>query len=138
MATAGCGGAEGVARGATVTAYVVAPLCAEASRELSQNHGRAGDLRVRAVCLPSVESHGRLKLARVGANARRTTEDSTAVAYLEAPGRASRFARPILESAEIPWIESSSGKLAIAQLLRAIRDAGTSGSLRSSVRDELQ
>jgi hypothetical protein len=134
---AGCGGAEGVSSGATVTAYVVPPLCAEAERELEREKGRAGDLRVKAVCLPSIESHGHLQLAIVGSNARRSTEDSTAVAYLEAPGKASRFTHPILETAEIPWIESSSGKTAMARLLRAIDHAGSSGSLRSSLNDEL-
>jgi hypothetical protein len=122
-----------VSSGATVTAYIVPPLCAEAERELEREKGRAGDLRVKVVCLPSVESNGRLKLATVGANARRATEDSTTVAYLEAPGKTARFSHPILETAEIPWIELSSGKLAMRRLLRAIRDAGTSGSLRTSV-----
>lgn len=137
-ALAGCGGAEGVAGGATVTAYVVPPLCAEAERELAREQGQAGDLRVKAVCLPSVESHGTLKLATVGANARSATEDSTAVAFLEAPGKASRFAHPILETAEIPWLASGSGKLAMSRLLRAIDDAGASGSLRAALSSELQ
>jgi hypothetical protein len=138
VAVAGCGEGEGVAKGAAVTAYVVAPLCAEASRGLSQNHGRAGDLRVRVICLPSVESHRRLKLARVGANARHATEDSTAVAYLEAPGSANRFAEPILESAGIVSVHASSGSAATAELLEAVKRAGDSGNLRESVRDELQ
>lgn len=137
VALAGCGEAEGVQEGATVTAYVVPPLCREASRELSRDHGRAGDLRVKAVCLPIVEGHGRLGLATVGANARRATEDSTAIAFLEAPGRANRFADPILETAEIPPIHASSGKAAMAQLLKAINRAGSSGSLRSAVGEEL-
>jgi hypothetical protein len=92
---------------------------------------------VKAVCLPPVESQGQLQLATVGANARRATEDSTAVAFLEAPGRAGPFAHPILETAEIPWIVTSSGKAAIAQLLQAIDRAGSSGFLRASVSEEL-
>jgi hypothetical protein len=137
-AIAGCGGAEGVASGASVTAYVVQPLCAEASQELVRGQGRAGDLRVKAVCLPTTERRGKLMLATVGANARRATEDSTAVAFLEVPGRADPFAHPILETAEIPWIASSSGKTAMAKLLRAIERAGTSGSLRASLSEELR
>jgi hypothetical protein len=121
-----------------VTAYVVQPLCGEAQRELQRHDGRAGDVRVEAVCLPSVESEGKLKLAAVGANARRTTEDSTSVAYFEAPGPGNEFSHPILESAEIPWITSSSGTRAMAQLLRAIDNASTSGSLRVSVSKELE
>jgi hypothetical protein len=136
-AMAGCGGAEGVASGATVNVYVVSPLCAEAEGELEREDGRAGDLRVKAVCLPSVESKGRLQLAVVGANARRATEDSTAIAFLESRGRSGSFSHPILETAEIPWIASSSGKLAMTRLLRAIDRAGASGSLRSSLSDEL-
>jgi hypothetical protein len=98
---------------------------------------RAGDVRVEAVCLPSVEGKGKLKLATVGANARRATEDSTAVAFIEAPGSGNQFAEPILESAEIPSIHDRSGARAMAQLLHAIDSADTSGSLRSSVREEL-
>jgi len=138
VAVPGCGGAEGVQAGATVRAYVVQPLCAEAERELRRESGRAGDVRVEAVCLPRSESKGRLQLATVGANARRATEDSTTVAFLEPPGRAGAFTHPILETAEIPWITSSSGKAAMAQLLRAIDNAGSSGSLRTSVSDQLR
>ena len=123
--------------GATVRAYVVQPLCAEAREELRKVDGRAGDVRVEAVCLPSVESKGKLELATVGANARRATEDSTAVAFIEAPGLGNEFSEPILESAEIPSIASSSGTRAMAQLLRAIDSAGTSGSLRASIANEL-
>jgi hypothetical protein len=135
---AGCGGAEGVASGATVTAYVVPPLCAGAEKELAREKGRAGDLRVKAVCVSRVESGGHLQLATVGADARRATEDSTAVAFLEAPSKASRFSHPILETAEIPWIVSGSGEAATARLLKAIERAGGSESLRASLSDELK
>jgi hypothetical protein len=137
VALAGCGGAEGVEAGATVRAYVVQPLCAGAREELRKADGRAGDVRVEAVCLPSVEGKGKLKLATVGANARRATEDSTSVAYLEAPGPGNQFAEPILESAEVPSIHDSSGTRAMAQLLHAIDNAGASDSLRVSVSNEL-
>jgi hypothetical protein len=120
-----------------VTAYVVQPLCAEAERELERTDGQAGDLRVKAVCLPRVEGRDRLNLGVVGANARRATEDSTAVAFLEPRGRSGSFSHPILETAEIPWIASSSGRAAMAGLLRAIDRADTSGPLRSSLSDEL-
>jgi hypothetical protein len=120
-----------------VRAYVVQPLCAEAEEELRKVDGRAGDVRLEAVCLPSAERNGQLELATVGANARRATEDSTAVAYLEASGPGNEFADPILESAEIPSIHTSSGNHAMAQLLRAVESADTSGSLRASVSEEL-
>lgn len=137
VAVPGCGGAEGVEAGATVTAYVVAPLCGQAEQQLRHEGGRAGDVRVKAVCLPRTERTGHLDLATVGANARRATEDSTSVAFLEPFGKAGAFSHPILETAEIPWIDSSSGTRAMARLLRAIDDAGSSGSLRSSIREEL-
>ena len=137
-ALVGCGGAEGVEVGATVRAYVVQPLCAGAEAELRRQGSRAGDVRVEVVCLPSAESEGKLRLATVGANAHRATEDSTTVAFLEAPGPANQFSEPILESAEIPSIQSSSGTKAMAQLLHAIDTAGTSNSLRASVSEELK
>jgi len=136
-ASAGCGGAEGVAKGASVTAYVVAPLCGDAERALERAGGRAGDLRLEAVCLSGVESNGRVKLATVGSDARRATEDSTAIAFLEAPGRGNESSEPILESAEIPSIHSPSGAAAMTRLLKAIDRAGSSGSLRSELSDQL-
>jgi hypothetical protein len=120
-----------------VTAYLEAPLCAEAKQELAKQGGEAGDIRVRAICLPSPYGGGKLNLAILGANARRATEDSTAVAYLEASDpRAARFTHPILETAEIPWIASSSGTAAMAHLLKLISETD-SGSLRRSLQDKL-
>lgn len=133
---AGCG-SSGVSRDATLTAYVEAPLCAAAKQELAKHGGRAGDLRVQAICLPSPREAKKLSLATLGANARRATEDSTAVAYLEAPDpKASRFVHPILETAEVPWISASSGSAAMSRLLTLIPDA-SSGSLRESLREDL-
>jgi hypothetical protein len=89
------------------------------------------------VCLPSPHEGRKLSLATVGSNARSATQDSTAVAYLEAPEpRRSRFVRPILETARIPWIASSSGKQAMSNLLKLIDTAG-SGSLREQLRSDL-
>ena len=137
-AAVGCGGGEGVAGDATVTVYVSTPLCAGARQQLAREGGRAGSVHVRAVCLPNAREGGRLSLATIGANARRATEDSTTVGFLEAPDPAtSRFSRPILESVGIAWISRSSGSSAMARLLRAIQEAG-SGSLRESVREALR
>jgi hypothetical protein len=89
------------------------------------------------VCLPSPVNGRQLDLAALGANARQATQDSTTVGYIEAQyPRASRFTRPILESASIAWVSSSSGTAAMAQLLRAI-EAADSGALRESVREAL-
>jgi hypothetical protein len=120
-----------------VTAYVEAPLCAGAQRELTSSDGRAGSVRVRAACLASADDGTRLSLATVGANARRAIEDSTTVAYLEAPDpSANRFSRPIVDSASIGRLTSSSGEAAMAQLLEAVAEADPS-SLRDSVREAL-
>jgi hypothetical protein len=136
VAVAGCGGESGVSAGASVTAYVEAPLCAGATRALARRGGKAGDVRVRAVCLAPADAGGRTDLATIGANARRATEDSASVAYLEAPARPS-FSRPIVESASIAVIRASSGAAAMDRLLRAIGESGSSGSLRESVREAL-
>jgi hypothetical protein len=135
VAGIGCGEA-GVADDAVVTAYVAAPLCTEAKRELARQQGEAGSVRVRARCLPTVEDRGRLDLAAVGVNARRATEDSTAVGYIEARGAATRFSRPILDSAGIAFIDASSGRTGMARLLDAVRESDPA-SLREDVRGAL-
>jgi hypothetical protein len=136
VAGAGCGEEQGVSAGATVTAYVEAPLCAGAQRELAGADGRAGELRVRVVCLADTNRGKRTSLAADGANARRATEDATTVAYLETPVTPS-FSRTIVEAASIAVIRTSSGATAMAQLLRAITDADDSSSLRNQVRETL-
>ena len=132
----GCSGESGVSAGASVAAYVEAPLCAGAKRALAQQNGKAGEVRVRAVCLTPAAKGERVDLATIGANARRATEDSASVAYIEAPARPS-FSRPIVESASIAVIRASSGAVAMDRLLKAVADSGSSGSLRESVREAL-
>ena len=132
---AGCG-EGGAASGAAVSVYVAAPLCREAGRELQKGGGEAGDLRVRAVCLSPVEQRGRADLAAAGRAARRATEDSTAVAYVEAPGSAARFSRSIVESAEIAWLETSSGATAMRRVMRALEGRG-SAAPRGAVLDQV-
>lgn len=136
VAIAGCGGASGVAAGASVTAYVEAPLCAGAKQALARQGGKAGEVRVRAICLAPAETGRKVDLATIGANARRATQDSASVAYIEAPARPS-FSRPIVESAGIAVIRAGSGAVAMDRLLKAIAGSGTSGSLRESVREAL-
>jgi hypothetical protein len=134
LAAVGCGEDRGAAAGATVTAYVAAPLCADARRELAEQGARAGEVRARVACLaPSAD--GEIDLATVGANARRATEDSTTVAFVELPA-ATSFSRPIVEAANIAVIRSDSGAVAIERLLAALRE-GDSGSPRDAVREAL-
>ncbi len=139
----GCGGAT-VAAGATVRVYVGADLCPEARRELAKDGGKAGDVVVEVVCLAPTESgglggtgKGRLDLAAVGANARRATEDSSAIAYVETQGPANRFAQTIVEEAGIAWTLASSGEKAVQRVSAAVEAAG-SGSLRDEVRKTLE
>jgi hypothetical protein len=131
----GCG-EGGVSDGATVNVYVSSSLCAEAKRELARHGGEAGALEVSAICLDDAEAGGRLDLAALGADARRVSEDSASVAYLEARGPGNRFSRPIVEAANIAYVTADSGAAAMSRLLDAIEDADTS-SLRDSVRDAL-
>ncbi len=136
---AGCGQSDGVASGASVSVYVAGSLCAEAKRELAGSGGEAGDVRIQITCLPSAESSQKLDLAQIGANARRATEDSTAIGYIGEPTRAaSRFSEPILEEAGIAQLPQISGAAAMRQLLGAVSEASSSSSLRESVRDELE
>jgi hypothetical protein len=116
-----------------VTAYVEAPLCVGARQELAREGAHVDAVRVSAVCLPNARAGARLGLATVGANARRASEDSTSVAYLEARDPAAhRFSHPILESAVIAQVTSSSGEAAMGQVLHAVADANSS-SLRDAV-----
>jgi hypothetical protein len=137
VAGAGCGEGEGAADGAVLTVYVTAPLCAGAERELARGNGRAGSLRLRVACLRAGASGDRLDLGLIGASARRASEDSTAVGYVEPPGPATRFSQPILESAGIAHLTSESGARGIARLMRSVREAGDAGSVREAVAEDL-
>jgi hypothetical protein len=130
----GCG-EGGVAGGATVSVYVAKPLCPAAERELAKEGKRVGDVLVRVVCLPPVQRHGRADLATAGADARRATEDSTAVAFLESTGPAAAFSESIVKAADIAWLESSNGATAMRRVLDALGD--NPGSPRAEVRESL-
>jgi hypothetical protein len=138
LAAGGCGGGEGVADGATVTAYAVPPQCDGARRDLDREGGMAGELKVRLVCLADVRSRRGMDLATVGDDARRAAEDSSAVGYIQRPGAAVRYTLPILEEAEIPLLEDASGATSMAKLLDAIQGAGTAAGLREAVAGELE
>lgn len=132
----GCGG-SGVSADATVSVYAAAPLCAEAQREAGRGgeDGATGPA-VRVVCLESIETGGGADLARAGENARRATEDSTSVAYLEAPGHAAKFTQSILEAANVAWVETSSGAAAMRRVLDALEE--DSSTPREAVLDEVR
>lgn len=140
---AGCGEEGGVAEDATVAVYVSAPLqgeegeagrrlCDEAREQASQGKGDE-ELKLRVVCLDASGPDGRWTLAKVGSNARRATEDSTAVAYIGEPDRKARLqSRPILDAAGIAQIGGVPGRQAIAQIKTTLRD-DDSGDPRDAV-----
>jgi hypothetical protein len=141
----GCGEEEGVADDGVVTAYVEAPLCQRGQVAVVQNESGDG-VSMKLVCLPAARGPelgqgvggGReVDLATAGANARRATEDSTTIVYIEAddPG-VSRSTHPILEAAGIGWLTAASQREAINRLSELIFEADLD-SLRADVREEL-
>jgi hypothetical protein len=136
LGVVGCGGGD--ASGATVTVYVAAPLCAAAKADLASHGPTAGHFKVAARCLaPSERAGGGVDLATNGANSRRATQDTSAVATLEPPGPGNKFARAILETAGIPLVTSASGKAGMAQIVKAVEGAGSS-EVRDKVREALE
>lgn len=144
MTGCGEGGAE---EGAMLTVYVSAPLrgpeaergqriCDEAWEAVRIEH-EPGEHWLRVLCLDVAGPEGRWTLARVGANARRATEDSTAVAYLGEPERAARRqSLPILEAAGIAELRAMGGRQAIEEVFEALR-ADDSNDPRAAVFDAL-
>jgi hypothetical protein len=121
-----------------VTVYVAKPLCAAAKSELSSHGATAGKFKVAIDCLASTEkAGGGVDLAVNGSNSRRATEDSSSVATLEEAGPGTKFSRPILESAGIPLVTSSSGSSGMTRILKAVESAGSS-NVRESVWNSLE
>jgi hypothetical protein len=147
LVVVGCG-EGGAEEGARLNVYVSAPLSgaeAEAGRaiceEARQEARRAdepGGFELRVVCLDVTGREGRWTLARVGANARRATEDSTAVAYLAEPERAARRqSLPIVEAAGIAELGELSGREAVARVAATIEESDSSDP-RQAVFDALE
>lgn len=144
---AGCG-EGGAEEGARLNVYVSAPLsgaeaqagqlvCDEARRE-TRRAGEPGGFELRVVCLDAAGPEGRWTLAQVGANARRATEDSTAVAYLAEPQRAARrHSLPIVEAAGIAELGELSGREAVARVAATIEESDSSDP-RQAVFDALE
>jgi branched-chain amino acid transport system substrate-binding protein len=106
-----------------VTVYVSLPLrgsSALAGRDVLDGarmaivdaHGRAGELRVRAVYLNDTAGRGRdarWSQARAGANARRATEDTSAVAYIgDFESGATRTSEAITNAAHLLQVSPAS------------------------------
>jgi hypothetical protein len=120
----GCGSGSGVGEGAKVTVYVSQPFCAEAESTLERKGKEVDGVTVGIVCLPAAEKGGRLDLALAGAQARRATQDSTAVAFVERRGREATFTRPILEEADVATVVASSGAAALGEVLDELDERG--------------
>jgi ABC-type branched-subunit amino acid transport system substrate-binding protein len=132
----GCG-EEGAAADATVRVYVSVPLrgpeaqagrrlCDEAREQAGQGKGGEGH-QLRVVCLDASGDGGDWTLAQVGANARRATEDSSAVAYVGEPDAAAREqSRPIVEAAGIAELGGLSGREAVAKVAKAMEEGDAS------------
>jgi len=132
----GCG-EDGAEEGARVTVYVSAPLggpemkagrqLCDGARAAARRSGEVEGLELAVVCLDATEGEGRWTLAKVGANARRATEDSTAVAYVGEPDpRARKQSRPIVDAAEIAELSGIRGEEAVAAVVTAIREGDAS------------
>ncbi|MBS1885224.1 MAG: hypothetical protein JSS97_19920 [Actinobacteria bacterium] len=121
-----------------MSVYVAAPLCRGAKAELRSHGATAGHFKVAVRCLaPSERDGGGVNLATDGSNSRRATEDSSAVATLEAPGPGNKFTHSILESAGIPLVTSSNGRDGVKLILAAVEGAGSS-NVRDAVRETLE
>lgn len=97
---------------------------------------RVDELEIRLVCLQPAEKKGITDLAVAGANARRATEDSSSVAYLEAPGPAAKFSQSVVEAANIAWVKTDSAATAMREVLAALEERGSS-SPRATVLDQV-
>ena len=146
VGTVGCGEEEGVAEGAAVTVYVEKPLCLDGGEVGLVNDGEPNGFEARFVCLPGARRAGlslgvgggrQVDLAIAGANARRASEDSTAVAYLQPNDPAvRRFTQPILEAAGIGWIADDSRAATRIRVMELLAEADPS-SVRADVREAL-
>lgn len=118
---AGGAGAE------TLTAYVSVPLHGPRAVEgraivegaklaLADAGGRVGDLRVRGIYLDDTEE-GRWSLARTAENARRASEDVTAIGYIgDLDSGATRVSLPITNQAGIAQISPGSTAVDLTRL----------------------
>jgi len=117
-----------------VTVYVEPPVCATTQYEKVVAEG---GFEVRFVCLPRPRGSAGVDLATAGANARRASEDSSTVGYLQPVDPAvTRFTQPILESAGIGWIAADSAHNGVARMLTLLDEADPS-SVRADVREAL-
>lgn len=127
---AGCASpGAGIQAGEHVTVYVSMPLHGPEAADgrdvadgaklaLADEHGKVGELAIRAVYLDDSANGSRpgWSPAKVAANARRATEDSTAIAYVgDFDSGATRFSLPITNEARMLQVSPASAAVDLVQ-----------------------
>jgi branched-chain amino acid transport system substrate-binding protein len=119
LAGGGCAGGSEGGGPEVLSVYVSAPLQGARAADgaavvdgaklaLADTRGRVGDLRVRAIYLDDTEN-GDWSLARTAANARRASEDASAIGYIgDLDSGATRVSLPITNQAQIAQISPGS------------------------------
>jgi hypothetical protein len=137
VTAAGCG-EEGAEEDAMLTVYVSGPLRGPETKQGQRRCDEAWDAAriereaeearwVRVICLDATGPEGKWTLAKVGANARRATEDSTAIAYIGEPDRAARSqSRAIVEAAGMVEFGVTGGRQAIEEVFTALQEEDAS------------
>jgi branched-chain amino acid transport system substrate-binding protein len=131
VAWAGCGsGGSGIQSGEHVTVYVSMPLRGPEGRDgrdvvdgarlaLHDARGRVGPLTVRAAFLDDTGGrapNARWSPATTAENARRATQDSTAIAYIgDLDSGATRFSLPITNEARMLQVSPTSSAIDLVQ-----------------------
>jgi branched-chain amino acid transport system substrate-binding protein len=119
LAGGGCAGGSGGGGPEVLSVYVSAPLHGGRAADgaaivdgvklaLADARGRVGGLRVRAIYLDDTEGGG-WSLARTAANARRASQDASAIGYIgDLDSGATRVSLPITNQAQIMQISPGS------------------------------
>jgi branched-chain amino acid transport system substrate-binding protein len=127
LAGSGCAGGDGGGGPKTLTVYVSAPLQGPRAAEgaaildgaklaLADARARVGDLMLRAIYMDDTEG-GSWSLARTAANARRASEDSSAIGYIgDLDSGATRVSLPITNQAQIVQISPGSTAVDLTRL----------------------
>jgi branched-chain amino acid transport system substrate-binding protein len=127
LAGGGCAGGSGGGGPEVLSVYVSAPLHGPRAADgaavvdgaklaLADARGRVGKLRLRAIYLDDTEGGG-WSLARTAANARRASEDASAIGYLgDLDSGATRVSLPITNQAQIMQISPGSTAVDLTRL----------------------
>jgi branched-chain amino acid transport system substrate-binding protein len=128
ISATGCAtGDEGIQRGGALTVYLSMPLRGTEAPEgrdvvdgarlaLDDAHGRVGQIVVNLVQLDDTGAGGDWSQSQTAANARRATEDSTAIAYVgDFDSGATRSSLPITNQAHLLQVSPASSAIDLVQ-----------------------